>query len=342
MWFAVWMLGIAAALPLAGCLYQQLGDWRDRRHHVNNGRFVTLGDGRSLYFIERGSGSPTVLFEAGIGATSLNWLGIQLAVASLTRTISYDRAGLGWSSPSRTARTPGNVAAELHEMLQRARIDPPYVLVGHSFGGLVMRRYALLYPKDVAGVVLVDPMRCEEWAPFTPDRQTQLTLARRLLGFAAPIALCGIARLALTSLLCGSGKLCRRLASTAGENCRHVLERIEIEVGKMPREVRPVVVAHWSRPRFYAAMRDYLAAIPDSVREMHEAEPILETPVMVLTPGKSTPLSEQDLGRIGNRVQQAIAPASEHWIHLDEPDMVIGSIRSMVTACAPERAATAK
>jgi pimeloyl-ACP methyl ester carboxylesterase len=70
--------------------------------------------------------------------------------------------------------------------------------------------------------------------------------------------------------------------------------------------------------------------------EMQEAEPIRDIPVLVLTPGKSTPLSEKYLCRIGDNVQQVITPASEHWIHLDEPDLVIRSIRAMVAAAASE------
>ena len=104
----------------------------------------------------------------------------------------------------------------------------------------------------------------------------------------------------------------------------------------MPREVWPVVAAHWSRPSFYSGVRSHIKSIPDTVREMHQAEPIREIPVTILTPGISTPLSQELLSRIGDNVQQVIAPASEHWIHLDEPDLVISSIRAMVTAAATE------
>jgi pimeloyl-ACP methyl ester carboxylesterase len=79
-------------------------------------------------------------------------------------------------------------------------------------------------------------------------------------------------------------------------------------------------------------MRSHIDSIPDTVKEMHAADPIQNIPVLVLTPGKSVPLSEQCLSRIGNNVQQVIARASEHWIHLDEPDLVISSIRTMVAA----------
>ncbi|MGH9605200.1 MAG: alpha/beta hydrolase [Terracidiphilus sp.] len=341
MLIALWILAAAASLLLAGFLYQSIAGWRDRRLYAGTGRSVTLGNGSSLYLLEEGSGDPTVLFEAGFAATNLNWRHIQQAVARFTGTASYDRCGLGWSSPSRTSRVPANIAVELHELLERAGIAPPYILVGHSFGGLVMRRYALLYPEEVSGVVLVDPMRCEEWPPLDPAKESQLDLGKRLIGYAVPIAHCGIARLALTSLFCGSGKLSGKLSSAAGASARHVLGRIKTEVGKMPREVWPVVVAHWSSPAFYSGVRSYLEAIPASVEEMDSAAPIREIPVLVLTPGRSTPLDEERLNRIGDRVQQIIAPASEHWIHLDQPDLVVDTIRDMVMAATPASVAAA-
>jgi pimeloyl-ACP methyl ester carboxylesterase len=336
------LLGIAvtiAALISVGFLYQFIGGHRDRLRFAGPGRWVTIGRGCKLYLLEKGSKAktgPTVLFEAGIAATNLNWFHIQEIVSSFTGTASYDRGGLGWSSPCRTARTPGNIAVELHDLLERAQIKPPYILVGHSFGGLVMRRYALLFPEDVAGVLLVDPMRCEEWPPLNPSKQSELDRGKKLSGYAIEIARFGIARLAVTSLLCRSGRIAKRLAGAAGNGGRHVLGRVTDEVGKMPSEVWPIVAAHWSRPGYYAGMRSHVAAVPDTVREMQDAEPIQDIPVLVLTPGKSTPLSEECLRRIGDNVQQVIAMGSAHWIHLDEPDLVIDSIRDMVVTAAQE------
>jgi len=332
MGMALWIVFFMMALVVAGMLYQTLGSRRDARLYASPGRWIVIGRRTRLYVLEAGSGEPTVLFESGIGATNLNWRHIQQSVARFTGTASYDRGGLGWSSPCRTARTPGNIAAELHEMLQRGNIKPPYILVGHSFGGLVMRRYALDFPQDVAGIVLVDPMRCEEWPPLDQAKLGELERGRKLIRFASPIARCGLARLAVTSLFHRSARLSDQLAGAGGSGGRHVLGRIKTEVGKMPREVWPVVAAHWSSPAFYSGMRKHIESIPDTVREMHAAEPIREIPVTVLTPAKSKPLSEECLRRIGDRVQQVIAPASEHWIHLDEPDLVIDSIRAMVEA----------
>jgi pimeloyl-ACP methyl ester carboxylesterase len=175
-------------------------------------------------------------------------------------------------------------------------------------------------------------MRCEEWPPLAPEKQKEIDRGSKLSKFAVPIARVGLARLAVTSLLCRSGKISGQLADAAGHGGRHVLARVTEEVGKMPREVWPVVAAHWSRPGYYVGMRSHVEAVPATVLEMKDADPIHDIPVLVLTPGKSTPLSPERLSRIGDNIEQVIAHSSAHWIHLDEPDLVVDSIRTMVAA----------
>lgn len=334
-----WIAAVAAAVIAAGVVYQRVGDWRDRRRYAADGRWVTIGNGAKLFLFEMGAGDPTILFEAGIGATHLNWRAIQESIAGSARTVSYDRCGLGWSSRCRTARIPGNIAVELHQMLHRAGLKPPFILVGHSFGGLVMRRYALLYPNEVAGVVLIDPMRCEQWPPLDPSKQTQIDLGRRLIRFAMPVAWCGLARLMVSLLFCRASHLSDQIVGATGAHKRHVLTRIKTEVRKMPRSVWPAVAAHWSRPGFYAGIRSHISSIPDTVAEMDAVEPIRDIPITVLTPANTTPLSHADLKRIGDSANQVFARNSEHWIHLDEPDLVFDSIRAMVAAAAAETVA---
>ena len=335
----LWIVAFAGVVLASGVLYQWIGGWRDRRRFTASGRWVTIGDGSKLYLFEMGEGEPTVLFEAGFGATHLNWRGIQKAIAESALTVAYDRCGLGWSSRCRTPRIPGNISAELHQMLHRAGRKPPFILVGHSFGGLVMRRYALLYPDEVAGVVLIDPMRCEQWPPLDPSKQSQIDLGHRLIRFAMPVASCGLARMMVSLLFCRASHLSDQIVGAAGAHKRHVLTRIKTEVRKMPREVWPAVAAHWSRPGFYAGIRSHISSIPETVIEMDAVEPIRNIPVTVLTPANTTPLSRQDLDRIADSAQQVFARNSEHWIHLDEPELVIESIRAMVAATVAETAA---
>ncbi|HEX5432626.1 MAG TPA: hypothetical protein VFY05_00180, partial [Candidatus Angelobacter sp.] len=120
------------------------------------------------------------------------------------------------------------------------------------------------------------------------------------------------------------------------ENCRYVLRRIKDEVAKMPANSRPELVALWSRPSFYAEMRAYLQAIPAIVTEMRNAAPIPDIPILVLTPGRA-PLGEEALRRIGDHARQVIARESRHWIHFDEPDLVIRAILEMVNATTVNR-----
>jgi pimeloyl-ACP methyl ester carboxylesterase len=202
-----------------------------------------------------------------------------------------------------------------------------------------MRRYALLYPEEVAGVVLIDPMRCDQWPPLDPSKQSQIDLGRRLIRFAMPVAACGLARLMVSLLFCRASHLSDQIVGAAGAHKRHVLTRIKTEVRKMPRTVWPAVAAHWSRPGFYAGIRSHISAIPKTVTEMDSVGPIRDIPVTVLTPANTTPLSQDDLNRIGNSAHQVFARNSEHWIHLDEPNLVIDSIRAMVAATVAETAA---
>jgi pimeloyl-ACP methyl ester carboxylesterase len=123
-----------------------------------SGRLVAIGGGRSLYLECVGSGSPTVLLEAGFGADTFSWRDVQPEVSRSTRACAYDRAGTGNSVASPGVRDARDEIADLRRLLGRARAGPPYVLVGHSYGGVLARVFAHLYPTETAGLVLIDTM----------------------------------------------------------------------------------------------------------------------------------------------------------------------------------------
>lgn len=329
----LWLFLLIPVLPAVGMVYQWIGALNDRRRFLGLGRMVEVGDGRRIYVSDMGremASGPTVIFESGIAATSQNWLRVQESVAGFTRAVSYDRGGLGWSSACISERTPSNIARELRELLQRAGIPGPYVLVGHSFGGLVVRRYAAMYPDEVDGVVLVDPMRTEEWPPANESQRALLERGIRMAGYGVPVARFGLARLATTSLLCRSGRASRAFSRAAGNGGIHVMQRITCEVGKMPRAVWPIVAAHWASPKYYRGLAAHLEAVPATVVEMQTAEVVEGMPVVLLTPASAEPLCSDRLQRIGPGVRQVIAEKSGHWVHLDEPELVLETIRSMV------------
>jgi pimeloyl-ACP methyl ester carboxylesterase len=318
-----------SVLPLAAIVCQQLCARRDRRRFLSRGLLLET-DGLPMYLSQKGSNEPTVVFESGIAATSQNWTHLQNEVSRFARTITYDRCGLGWSSASPAPRTPSNIVRELRALLHKAEIKPPYLLVGHSFGALVVRRFASEHPHEVAGVILIDAMRPEEWPPASEAQRSAIDRGLRLSRIALPLAHLGVARLILSSLLLSSGRISRTIGRAGGADGRLALERISGEVGKMPREVWPVVVAHWSNPGFYRGLAAHLHAIPDSVREMHTANPITHIPVFILIAADAQPLAPGALRRIAPEARQIIAQNSGHWIHLDEPALVLNAIRSMI------------
>jgi pimeloyl-ACP methyl ester carboxylesterase len=143
------------------------------------GRYFEV-EGRRLLLHQAGSGSPAAVFLAGGGAVGLDYLNVQQRVAALTTSVIYDRAGTGWSDAVDLPRASAEVINELRELLRHAQVPAPYVLVGHSLGGLYARHYAQRYPGEVSGLVLLDPAHedynaympkqlVEQWAAFDPD-----------------------------------------------------------------------------------------------------------------------------------------------------------------------------
>lgn len=119
-------------------------------------RFVEI-DGHKQHILDMGTGSPVVIFITGAGADLKNFNAVQTEIAKLTRTLSYDRAGVGLSEELDTERSVDHFAVELNEILEKENIEPPYLVVSHSLGGFIARWFVHAYPDKVAGMVLIDP-----------------------------------------------------------------------------------------------------------------------------------------------------------------------------------------
>lgn len=158
-WMKRLLTGLAAAILLAaiaGFTYEQIGRSKDRKLLPPRvGRAVDVG-GRSLNLYCSGSGSPAVILESGGNANGYAWVLVQPKIAGFTRACWYDRAGQGWSDPPPTPRTSASIINDLHEVLHRGGVSPPYVLVGWSIGGELVRIFTAKFPDEVAGLVLVD------------------------------------------------------------------------------------------------------------------------------------------------------------------------------------------
>lgn len=159
-------------LGIIGAVYQSLATSRDRKLYPPPGQLVDVG-GYRLHIYCIGEGSPTVVLESGSGGKGvIAWSLVQEQMAVTTRVCSYDRAGLGWSDPDPAdqPRSSLQIVQSLHALLHNANIDGPYVLVGHSSGGLHVRTFASQYPEEVAGMVLLDAMTDNYYLiyPFNP------------------------------------------------------------------------------------------------------------------------------------------------------------------------------
>jgi pimeloyl-ACP methyl ester carboxylesterase len=161
------ILVLIFVVAVVAFVLESLIERNERRQFPPPGRFADIG-GRRLHLVVAGEdlGGPTVILDAGMISFSSNWAWIQPEVAKVTKVVSYDRAGLGWSDPGPRPRDAGQSARELRAALQNLGIAGPFVLAGHSYGGLAIRAFAAVYPDDVAGMVLVDGSHPDQWVRF--------------------------------------------------------------------------------------------------------------------------------------------------------------------------------
>ena len=184
-WFGI----VLAGLIVLGVTYQTIATEMDKRNYTPRGQLYMV-NGHQMHMICLGEGSPTVVLEGGYYASAVWWLRIQDQLSQHTQVCAYDRAGQGWSEPAPGMGEANRIVAELHELRLQAGVSTPVVLAGHSAGAIYTRIYALQYPEEVAGLVLVDSallipkhFTVEEWESWKADNnltQALLWVSTRL------------------------------------------------------------------------------------------------------------------------------------------------------------------
>ncbi len=322
-YFGLTVLAIVILAGLAGMIYQRAGMLTDARRFPAPGVLVDIGGNRLHAYIS-GEGSPLVIFEAGIGATSLSWSLVQPEVAKLTRTLSYDRAWLGWSDPIHTPRDTRTLVEELRRAL---RPHEPSIFVAHSFGALIATAYAVRYPAEVCGIVLVDPIAISDWKTPSHALLRGIRLARR----GALLTRIGVVRFALNRLTGGSRTLPRWIAKASSGSGASFMERWVGQIQKLPREMWPAIRAHWSDPKCFEGIARYLEALPESAASCPSE--LADLPLIVLSCQTASPSERADhhaLAALSTKGQVKVVASSGHWIQLDQPDAVIRAIDEMV------------
>jgi pimeloyl-ACP methyl ester carboxylesterase len=309
------LIGLIAILALAGASYESLAAGGDARRYPPPGQLVDVGGYRMhLYCI--GAGSPTVVFESGLGGSSLDWNLVQPELGGTTRVCAYDRAGYGWSDPSPQPRTPRQIAGELHQLLINAGIAGPYVLVGHSLGGKYVRLFALDHPDQVVGMVLVDARH--EYVDFnvpTTDlaAEEQVVQAQRRIAWVTGRS--GIARLLGARLLPALAPGAQALSA----------------------ETRTQIAIFTTRQKAIDSNTSELTARAADDQQLRAAA-LGGRPLLVLAAGQSMaqfPIwqaAQQQQATLSSNGRLIIAERSGHYIQWDQPALVIDAVRQVIAA----------
>lgn len=325
---AAWLIaGVPVVLALAGASYQAAGNHLDAKRSPELGLLVNAG-GLHLRLNCTGQGSPTVILESGLGDLGNEWRRVQPEIAKRSRVCSYDRAGYGGSEAGTMPRTSRQIATELHTLLRNAGEMPPFVLVGHSFGGFNVRVYNSQYPNQVAGLVLVDSVQ-EDQYELLPAAWEKISseLLKRYQNQAtwAPIFIdMGVARLMLQA---------RKLQGSPGglDESTYLL----------------------LQSKYLKARASELDSIKVSAQQAREAGDASDKPLIVLTAGKNSDgilrdgLSKRDLdefqriwvhdlqmrlARLSSRGERIIVSDSGHDIPLERPGAIVSAIEKVRTA----------
>jgi pimeloyl-ACP methyl ester carboxylesterase len=301
-----------------------------------NGRLIDL-DGYKLHLDCRGAGSPTVVLSAGAGDFSFDWALVQPEVARFARVCSYDRGGEAWSDLGPSPRTIQQEVFDLHRLLAAAGEHPPYLLVGQSLGGMIARLFAMQYPGEISGIVLVDSSH-EDAQLFLNGKLVRIRTAAQKRPIPPPRS---------------STDAADGLGSEETEQITEMISQFEITPSidapfdKLPEAARQQRLwALGQLKHFAAGSNPYFAEELQAIYEETHKQPypLGDLPLTVLSrsrdeypPEHASLLSaehrkqQESLAQLSRRGTQIVVPNSGHHIQLDAPDAVIRAIRSLAT-----------
>lgn len=303
------IVALILALVLAGASYEAISAMGDAKAYPPPGRLVDVG-GYRLHIQCTGTGSPTVVLDSGLGDSSLHWSLVQAEIGQATQVCAYDRAGLGWSDPGPQPRTPSRIAGDLHTLLTNAGIAGPYVMVGHSVGGKNVRMFAIKYPDQVAGMVLVDATG--ESAASLPASATSQSLPQ-VTG--SEWSLYGVLRRVGLVRLIG--------ASQSGTPAMSEQTRMEIALFATGQRGLDATAA------------EYMGMAADNP-ELQAAPSLGDKPLIVLAADETMktnprwPEYQHRQAAMSTNGRLIVVEGSGHYIQMDHPDVVINAIQDVV------------
>jgi pimeloyl-ACP methyl ester carboxylesterase len=308
-----------------------------------SGMLVDAG-GHLIHINCAGSGGPTVVMEAGAGDFSFDWGLVQAKAAKYARSCSYDRAGYAWSEPGPTPRTLQQIAVELHTVLHKASINEPYILVGHSLGGLIVRTFASQYPKETAGMVLVDSSH-EDMLISLTDRTTKQENVVRFRELSRGREIPATQK---TMLNAGNSS-----SDQQGQSSSSPQTKLDAPFNKLPPNLQQTRLWAMSQSNYSAARSSEFDFLPEEMSRIFSnrskiKHPLGDIPLIVLTrkigehSGADQSIRRQldesherlqaDLVTLSTNSKRMIAEHSGHHIHLDEPELVSDAISQVITA----------
>jgi pimeloyl-ACP methyl ester carboxylesterase len=316
---------IEIALLAATTIYHQMASYRDRQSPTYPGKLIMTSDGRGKHLEVRGTGDLTIVVDASLGGVEGYLLIDELA--KIARVCIYDRAGYGWSESSSTPRTSQQIVNELHELLSIAEIQPPYILVGDSFGSYNLRLYAHQFPNEVRGLVLTDGLH--EDAMLTLPVSVGIVKAFFTLsfGFVAIGAALGIVRvlgnLGIFELIKPELKnfdpIDLQYVKRSFYSARHWLT--------MGREM-------WNLDRSGDRLKvaNNLGDLPIvSIKSRTFLRPLLGIKLLSLPAAdRVRDRIHLDLLKLSTNTTQILADRSSHFVWIDEPETLVAAVASLM------------